>query len=181
MDDVARELGISKKTLYQHIKDKTELVEKVLQADIEERNVFLDNLLEKNLNAIDELFEINKHVNHILQKHNPSTFYDLKKYYPSLLNNLKCNRRERMYEIFLNNIIKGKKQNLFRKEINEQIIVKFYLDRMDNIGRSENFSNQEIISTEVFYELFIYHIHGIANPNGIKLLYEKLKELKTQI
>lgn len=178
MDDVARELGISKKTLYQYVKDKSDLVEKVLQIDLEERNEFIDNLAKRNLNAIDELFEINKHVNNILKQHNPSTFYDLKKYYPTLLNKVKCDKRKKMYDIFMNNIIKGKKENLYRKEINEEIIVKFYLDRMENTTNSEVFSDKEIISSEVFYELFIYHIHGIANANGIKSLYKKIKELK---
>ena len=37
MDDISRELGISKKTLYQHVKDKTELVELIVDNEFEEK------------------------------------------------------------------------------------------------------------------------------------------------
>ena len=61
MDDVSRELGISKKTLYEHFKDKDDLVSQVFE--FERKNV-LKNLCEavsSAQNAIHELFLINKY------------------------------------------------------------------------------------------------------------------------
>ena len=82
MDDVSRELGMSKKTLYQYVKDKTELVDKIVDLEIDRYGCFFDSLSSQNLNAIEELFEVQKIVSKMLREHNPSQNYDLRKYYP---------------------------------------------------------------------------------------------------
>ena len=79
MDDVARELGISKKTLYQYVDDKNELVNKAVMHDIDRHFYNINCIKNKNLNAIDELLEINRYLTVMLKDYNPSWDYDLKK------------------------------------------------------------------------------------------------------
>jgi AcrR family transcriptional regulator len=176
MDDVSRELGISKKTLYQFVKDKTELVEKIVELEIEKYGCFFETLHTKNLNAIEELFEVQKIVTKMLREHNPSQDYDLRKYYPEQFAKVQNVKRERMYENILLNLKKGKVEGLYRSEIDEEIIAKIQLLRIETSFDTEIFTMEEIMSTKVFYEIFIYHIRGIANEKGIALLEKKLKE-----
>ena len=178
MDDVSRELGISKKTLYQYVKDKTELVEKIVELDIERYGCFFDQLLLQNLNAIEELFEVQSMVSRMLRDHNPSQEYDLRKYYPDQYAKILKIRRERIYANILANLKKGKNDGLYRSELNEEIIAKIQLLRIETSYDTEIFTLEEIVSTKVFFEIFIYHIRGIANEQGIKLLENKLKELE---
>ncbi len=177
MDDVSRELGISKKTLYQYVKDKTELVEKIVELEIEKYGCFFDLLLTQNLNAIEELFELQSMVSRMLRDHNPSQEYDLRKYYPEQYAKILKVRRERIYANIRANLKKGKKDGLYRSELNEEIIAKIQLLRIETSIDTEIFTMEEIISTKVFFEIFIYHIRGIANEKGIELLEKKLKEL----
>ncbi len=178
MDDVSRELGISKKTLYQYVRDKTELVEKIVELEIEKYSCFLEQLVERNLNAIEELFEVQKMISRMLREHNPSQEYDLKKYYPEQYAQILKIRRERMYTNILNNLKKGKADGLYRSELNEEIIAKVQLLRMETSFDTEIFTLEEVMSAKVFFEIFIYHIRGIANDKGIELLEKKLKELE---
>ena len=178
MDDVSRELGISKKTLYQYVKDKTELVEKIVELEIEKYGCFFEELLSKKLNAIEELFEVQRMVARMLREHNPSQDYDLRKYYPELYAKVLKIRRERMYNNILCNLKKGKADGLYRSELNEEIIAKIQLLRVETTFDTEIFTIEEIISTKVFFEIFIYHIRGIANEKGIEVLEQKLKELE---
>jgi len=178
MDDVSRELGISKKTLYQFVKDKTELVEKIVELEIDNYGCFFDLLLSKDLNAIEELFEVQKMITRMVREHNPSQDYDLRKYYPELYTKIVKIRRERMYNNILSNLKKGKNDGLYREELNEEIIAKIQLLRMETTFDTEIFTIEEIMSAKVFYEIFIYHIRGIANEKGIELLDKKLKELE---
>ena len=178
MDDVSRELGISKKTLYHYVKDKTELVELVVDLDLETNIERFGKVCSGELNAIEELFEVQKIVNLMVRNQNPSEEYDLKKYYPDTYRKIIKVRRERMYCKILENIKKGKLQGLYRANLNEEIIAKSYVMRIENAVDSEIFTAEEKNSAELFFEMFVYHIRGIANEKGIQILENKLKELE---
>ena len=177
MDDVARELGISKKTLYQFVANKNELVEKVILSEMETTGKRHEGIKGMQLNAIEELFEVSKLMNEKLKKHNPALYFDLKKYYPSLLNKIINIKREKAYESVLNNLKSGIKEGLYRKEINSDIITKIYVSRLEQSYDNSIFSISEVTSIEVFNEVLIYHLHGICNQKGLKILNKKLKEL----
>jgi len=176
MDDVARELGISKKTLYQFVANKNELVEKVIRSEIELAGKRHESIKFMNLNSIGELFEVSKMMNERLKKHNPALFFDLRKYYPAIFKEITKIKREKAYESVLNNLKKGMKEGLYRKEINPDIIAKIYVSRIEHNYDNSIFSIAEVTSIEVFNEVLIYHLHGICNENGLKILSEKQEE-----
>lgn len=178
MDDVARELGISKKTLYQHVSDKNELVTKVVELEIEEKGRFFSNACSTDLNAVEEIFEVHKTILKMLKDYNPSTEYDLKKYYPELYARIAKIRRERIQTNILQNLKKGKAEGLYRAEMNEEFIAKIQLSRIETAFDSEVFTPEEIISAKLFLEFIVYHVRGIANEKGIAILENKLKELE---
>ena len=177
MDDVSRELGISKKTLYQYVQDKNELVAQVIDLGMEKQIVVFNELFCKGLNAIDELFEVNKMVAQMIKQHNASEDYDLKKYYPDQYQKMHKIRREEMYSHILANLKKGKEEGLYRVEMKEDIIAKVQLMRIENTFDNQIFTDEELLSPQAFLETFIYHIRGIASEKGIKILEQKLKEL----
>lgn len=178
MDDVARELGISKKTLYQEVKNKTELVEKVFDFEIEKKTWESKELDKSELNAIEELFEVYRQINYVLEKHNPSMHYDLRKYYPDIFKRLQESKQNRMLKSLIKNLEKGKKEGLYRKEIDNEIIARVQVARAENVTESSCLSVRDYISRKFFSELFIYHIRGIANNKGIKFLEDNIDQLK---
>jgi AcrR family transcriptional regulator len=178
MDDVARELGISKKTLYQYVADKTELVAKVLEYDISLCECSFDKLIENKHNAVEEMIEVHKYINNKFKEHNSSTEYDLKKYYPELFKAHHEKMRKKMYEGIVKNIKKGKEEGLYRTEINESIIAKMLVSRNEGFIESELFSANEFMSHQFFKEVLIYHIRGISNEKGIKILMENIEKFE---
>ena len=170
MDDVAHELGISKKTLYQFVKDKTELVEKVVEHTRQCNFSAMKAKKGAGVNAIEELIEVSQRVNALMKDHSPSYEYDLKKYYPGIYQNLMSARRKLMYESVLANIRQGKKEGIYRKELNEEIIAKLHLLRVENLQSSEIFKEEEMHSVKFFRELFVYHINGLATLKGREVL-----------
>lgn len=173
MDDVASHLGISKKTLYQYVKDKNQLVEKVVLEKIRYKEKEFMAILVKNLNAIDELLAINKYINTVFRDYQPSMEFDLQKYYPESYKILQSVRRKRMYETIHQNLIKGIKEGLYRKDLDIEIITKLHVFRCENIIENDLFTQDEITSSRFFNEIFKYHIHGIANEKGLKY-FEKI-------
>lgn len=179
MDDVAKELGISKKTLYQYVTDKDDLVGKFIDNEIVTRQKKISKCFGSGFNAIEELFEISLFMNKMIHDQNPATEYDLKKYYPQHFQKTLKARREGVYSYILGNLEKGVEEGLYRKEMNKEVIAKLYLWRTENVNFEELFTIEEFTSIKLFIELLTYHIRGIATDKGIKVLDKKIKELET--
>jgi TetR/AcrR family transcriptional regulator, cholesterol catabolism regulator len=179
MDDVAKELGISKKTLYQYVIDKDDLVGKFIDNEIETGREEICKCFGYGFNAIEELFEISIFMNKLMHDQNPATEYDLKKYYPQHFQKTIKARREGIYSYILLNLEKGINEGLYRKEMNKEVIAKLYLWRTENAHFDELFTVEEFTSIKLFVELLNYHVRGIATDKGIMILDKKIKELET--
>ena len=101
----------------------------------------------------------------------------LKKYYPDIYGKLMSARRKLMYESMIANIRKGKKEGLYRRDLDEKIISKLHLLRIENVQSSEIFAEEEKHSSAFFREIFIYHIHGLATDKGRKILLDNADKL----
>jgi len=180
MDDIARELGISKKTLYQYVTDKDDLVGKFIDNEIELRKTGICNCFRVGCNAIEELFEISLYMNKLMREQNPATEYDLKKYYPQHYQKIVRTRREGILDYILLNLKKGKKEGLYRDDMNEEIIAKLYLSRVESIHINDLYTVEEFTSVKIFLELLTYHVRGIATEKGIKVLEKKIEGLESK-
>lgn len=184
MDDIARELGMSKKTLYQHIDDKNKLVEEALQLanmkDIEVMAVFKRS----DLNAIEQFFEFKKLMEPHIGQYQPTILFDLKKYYPALLYDFKEKQKEFIMEAYIANIKKGKQEGLYHEDIIDSIIARLLLAHHLFTFDDTNglFTVNELREMELFSEVFKYHFRGVCTEKGMqevdKLFCEKNYENK---
>lgn len=175
MDDISRELGISKKTLYQYFKDKDDLVSKSILFHIREQECDMDSLYDPSLNAIDMLLIVSKYLTDKISQLNPSVNYDLQKYYPESWKLILNYRTEHIFEKIKNNLEKGIQEGIYRENINIDIISKLYVSRIElAIEDQEWFQKQNYSYDEVFKTVFEYHIRGIANQNGLKYYESKV-------
>ncbi|HAS35303.1 MAG TPA: hypothetical protein DCS15_02355 [Flavobacteriales bacterium] len=180
MDDVASNLGISKKTLYKYVKDKSDLlIQSVKGFQVHEYNLILE-VIDRKLNAIDESYEISKIVmNHISDIH-PSVMFDMQRHYPGAMRLFEEYKSETVYNWLLENMERGMKEGYFRNNLNTEIIAKFYLSHMDQCFNQEMFPRAKFSMKDIYLEMFRYHIRGIASEKGVEFLREKIKKEKQQ-
>lgn len=177
MDDISRELGISKKTLYQYVRDKDELVRKVIELEITTQQDHMQGSCKESQNAIEELAEIARCISYMLNEYSAVTEYDLKKYYPDLYVRIRELRRERMLRFIQNNLSKGKNEGLYRENLNIDIISKLSVSHIDSLFESEVLTLTEFLDKRFIVEYFIYHLRGIANERGLHILEVQLQKL----
>jgi TetR/AcrR family transcriptional regulator, cholesterol catabolism regulator len=177
MDDVSRELGISKKTLYEYVRDKKDLVKKVMDYEFEYNKTVFNQLQTEAGNAIDHLMKVSQFMMEQIKDFSSSLDYDLKKYYPDIFENISENKNEFMHMAIIQNLKQGKEEGIYREAMNENIIAKLYITRMQNIHGQSFFTADEFVSPNVFLECFEYHIRGIANKKGIEIFEESLNKL----
>jgi len=179
MDDISHELAISKKTLYQYVKDKGELVSLIVDMEFEEKSTCFGEIEHAYVNAINELYQVQKVINTILKEHSPSSVYDLKKYYPEVHQKMNDMRRKKLMEFTMENLKKGKAEGLFRSTINDLLITKLQVQRIENTFDNDFLSVEEMTSPPIFIEMFIYHIRGIATEKGLIELEKVIEKLKS--
>lgn len=178
MDDVARELGVSKKTIYKYFKDKADLVNQVMMLHINEDKKLCEALSKQSGNAIDEMFAIGKNVTNNIKEIHPSSYFDLQKYYPEAWNLFLTHKREFIYSCIVANMEKGIKEGLYRENLTIPIIAKVYIARIDLCMDSSIFPPDQFTFKDVLVEMMRYHIRGIATEKGVQYLSENIKDYK---
>ena len=178
MDDAARHLGVSKKTLYQLFSDKTELVKEAVITEVNTRQVKLAILNNDDNNAIQDLLNYFEAQLNMILDYKPNFIYDLKKYYPDIYSDYVKIKRNRILESTKFNLEKGKKEGLYREDLDVDIIARLLLMRIEGMIHSGIFSPQELLSPKVFKELFYYHIYGIVSEKGRKYFQDHKDVLK---
>jgi AcrR family transcriptional regulator len=178
MDDMARHLGVSKKTLYQVVKDKEDLVRKAICAfgEIEDSQIL--SIVNKNLSAIDESFEIMQWVLSIFQNLHPSIMFDMEKYHPEVFCDMRDNRHKMIFECTVANMKKGQKEGVYRKDFNPEIIVRMYMAHVEAMFNPRLFPLGTFKLSEIYTTGYLYHLHGISSPKGYDLIKEKFKHIK---
>ena len=172
MDDLARELSISKKTLYAHFGDKRSMVQAVVANNIAEDKNSCQMQLTESKNAIDEMFRITSFVSEGLKNVNVTFFYDLKTAFPKAFKAMEDYKWGYIQEIIKQNIDRGMQEGLYRPGLNPAIISKIYLTNVEQVFGGSEFYQMDISAGELFKEIFTLHMRGIASEQGLKMLIE---------
>lgn len=179
MEDVARELSISKKTLYKFVSNKSELVHKCVLFLFSTIKFSLEDIQSKSTNAIDELFEFDEQLTEVMRAQKPTIIIQLKKHYPETFSWLMEERKRLVMNLTKKNLRKGVAQGYYRNNMNiEYIAMIYYAQTM--MFAQENLMPDELCTSPAFVrENLLYHIRGIASPTGLKYLHEKLQSNET--
>lgn len=170
MDDLATEMGISKKTIYTHFQNKTELVKATTDHLFCIISNGIDSIVEKKNGPIEELYTIKAFVMHHLKNEKTAPQYQLQKYYPKIYKTLKARQFEVMQECVIKNLDRGIKKGVFRKNINIQFISRIYFNGMIGIKDQEMFPMQKFPITQLMADYLEYHVRGIATEKGLEIL-----------
>ena len=181
MDQIAAELGISKRTLYGLFKDKTELIFSCVDALFMHHNLKTTEIMESSQNVIEAFFNSLREGMKVMNTVNPVFYYDLKKLYPKIW---KASHERKMSSSlrFMEDLLKkGISQGLFREEIDVHIISKLFYEQTKLIIDEQVFPRNEFSISEVFKNLTVYFMRGISTHTGINVIDEMMirEKLKT--
>ena len=176
MDDIARELGISKKTLYQYFTDKNDLVNQAVENHLSIEKESCLQLEESEKDPIAYLLAISNNFSSEEKHINPAVLFDLKKYFKEAWDKIELYSKEFIYGQVLQNLQQGKSKGLYRKEMNEKIIALHYVHMIQFMVNPENYHKEERNFNVVHKELMTYHLHGILTEKGLKQLDKLLNQ-----
>ena len=175
MDDIANTIGISKKTIYAHFSNKTELVEVVTFSVLDHITEGIDRINAASVNPIEELYEIKMFVMNYLKNERVSPQHQLKKYYPEIFERLKIKQFEKMHSSVENSLKMGMNTGLFRADIDIDFISRMYFNGMTGI-RDISIFPEDRFDRNYLYESYLeYHLRAIVTETGLNLLNNYIK------
>jgi TetR/AcrR family transcriptional regulator, cholesterol catabolism regulator len=176
MDEIAVQLGVSKKTLYQNYADKDALVEAVV-GDILSTNEQQCNCdCTRAKNAIDEVFLAMDMMQEMFQDMNPSILFEMEKYHPKAFEKFLQHKYNFIYKILKENIDRGINEELYRTDIDVEILVKARLETMMLPFNQIIFPKSKFNLMRVETALTTHFLFGLATVKGYKLITKYQQE-----
>lgn len=170
MDDIAAALGISKRTVYEIFRNKTELVVSCLRELSEKQEKRNKELISQSDNVIETIFAFMKDGIKVLDLINPVFFSDLTKFYPVIAETIHKENTKIRYTLTFQLLNRGVEEGIFRKDINVPIVTKLFHEQINVFSDDKMFPRNQFNRAEVFENLVINFMRGISTSTGIAII-----------
>jgi AcrR family transcriptional regulator len=178
MDDIAKHLGMSKKTIYQFFKDKNELVVALVKKKLQEDEDQMCALIKKSDNVIEEMINMMKCSEEIFSRINPIVIHDLQKYHPEAWEQFQAFKAKVIVHTLEELLTKGIKQGYIRPDIDVKIMARMRVMQVEMGFNTNIFPLAEFSPWKVQYQLLEHFNFGICTLKGYKLLDEYKNVIK---
>lgn len=177
MDDISRKLGISKKTLYRHVKSKEDLIEQLFYHEQQKWVEISTRFANEKVNAIEKLFNVSLLVYEEMKRFNPMLMFELRKYYEHLFNLHHAKKLAHISTLMHRNLEQGISEGLYRKDLNNEAVVAIYMNYLVEIHNSELCKITSVTFDELFRIMFENHVRAISTPEGVAYFENRKKEI----
>lgn len=175
MDDIARRAGISKKTLYQHFANKSEIVnESVVWFKTRICNS-CEVEIEKSANAVEAMVRTQTIMDHVHKQTNPAILFELQKYFPEAFRLFREKLMEQDMEIIKQTILQGIEEGNYRPDVNADLMARYRLETSLIMFQPNLLVNERYDLLFVAHEICEHFMYGIMTAKGEKL-YQKYKQ-----
>ena len=168
MDDLANELSISKKTLYQYFTDKDELVLKICQQAFRRLEQDMENINHHSKSAIDEIVQLMEYMNLMFSNMRQNVLYDMKKYYQESWKVYLNHKEHALKKNILRNIKRGIKEQVYRKDINPEIAAMLRIVQVEATFDHNTFPQSKFNFAEVQQQSLNMFMYGLLAPKGYR-------------
>jgi AcrR family transcriptional regulator len=172
MDDIAKHLGMSKKTIYQFFKDKNELVFALVRKKLQDDEDQMCAIISKSGNVIEEMINMMKCSEEIFSRINPIVVHDLQKYHPEAWKQFQNFKADVLVHTLEELLTKGIKQGYIRPDIDVKIIARMRVMQVEMGFNTAVFPVAEFNTWKVQQQFLEHFNYGICTLKGYKLLNE---------
>ncbi|UPK70282.1 TetR/AcrR family transcriptional regulator [Chitinophaga filiformis] len=175
MFDISRECGVSKKTVYEHFRDKEELVQDGVRFLLNRHEQHLEDFRQQSANAIEELLKEVEYIEQVGNTINPVMLFEMEKYLPDTWKDVEVFKQERLLQAITANLERGIQEGIYRSNLNLNIIARTRLLQLDLAFEPMQFPAAQFNMHEVIREITIHFILGVTTMKGRKLAAEYLQ------
>lgn len=174
MDDVARELGISKKTLYAFVESKDDLVAKVMDRHIMQQCTIDEVLHAEATDAVDEMVRAIRQIIADMNQMKPNLVHELQKYHRDVWEKVNEFQQGYILNIARQNLEWGRRDGLYRNNFDLETAARFYIAGAMAIFDEKYFPKPPYTFENLFKEFIVNYLYSVVSDKGKQLLEEKL-------
>lgn len=180
MDDIAANLGMSKKTIYLYFKDKDELVDEIVD------DIIVNNRYECNAdrdraeNAIHEIFLVMDMMAEMFAVMNPGILFDMQKYHPATFKKFLKHKNEYLYNVCRENLERGIQEELYRPELAVDILCRYRVETMFIPFNPDFQQSLKYNLAKIEEEIIIHFLFGLVSLKGYKLVMKYWQQRETK-
>lgn len=175
MDDIARHLGVSKKTIYQYFADKDEVVATVAKQHMEKQRLQFETIGKEAKNSVEEMVMISFCMKENMRNMNPSLLFDMQKYHQPAWAEWVAFKVKFIRSNVVNSLKRGVEEGYFRPDIDMEVMALLRLEQIQMAFDSSVFPREKFDLPEVQAQLFEHFVQGLFTDKGRKL-YQKYKQ-----
>ena len=177
MDDIARYLGVSKKTLYLHFQDKNDLVIGLVKKKLKEDEDQMTDIISRSTNVIDEMINMMKCSEEIFSRINPIVIHDMQKYHPQAWKQFQNFKADVLVRTMEELLTKGIDQGYIRPDIDVKVMSIMRVHQLELGFNPSVFPIAEFNTWNVQQQFQEHFNYGVCTLKGFKLLdqYKKNK------
>ncbi|GAB2764171.1 TetR/AcrR family transcriptional regulator [Salinimicrobium soli] len=176
MDEIAAEMGISKKTIYAHFSTKTKLIEATALHVFENISGGIEKIREDKKNPIEEMYAIKNFACQHLRDERSSPQHQLQKYYPKVFATIKSKQQNLMENQIKTNLQRGIAQGIYHPNLPIDFTSRIYFLGMLGIKDRDLFPESHYTTAELIEKHLEYHLRAIVTPKGLTILNQLLKQ-----
>lgn len=170
MDDVAKHMAISKRTLYQDYSNKEALLSAILNYKLESIISAIHLKDVENSNAIEKVLIRDENFEKFSTTNQSVFIRQLIKYYPVIFDQYILDMSAKISQILLKNIEAGRKEGLYRENFNESLHIRFFLQIMLSFENSILFENEQCDRSYFCAEGVFFYLYSITTEKGRQIL-----------
>jgi AcrR family transcriptional regulator len=175
MDDIARHLAISKKTIYQYFVDKDDIVTTATMNHMNHTKAAFDGLTGASKNALDELMRIQMFMKKNMQDMNPALLFDLRKYHSKAWAAWTEHKNKDIRESVVRNLKQGIEEGLYRSNLNPEILAVLRIESIQWLYDGQIMPTEKFKMVDIQVQMLDHFMYGLLTEKGRKL-YEKYKQ-----
>lgn len=174
MDDISTEIGMSKRTIYENFRDKTEILRATVDFLNDKHRQEVDQMQSESGNVMEVIIKILRYGLKSIDLVSPMYLEDLQKFYPLLWEETIQKGRISAQKQLQGLLERGKKEGLFRSEINTGLVARIFYEQLNLIHSNEAFPIEEFPRKELFENMFLNFARGISTRKGVEVMEELL-------
>ena len=169
MDELALDLGMSKKTVYKHFPGKELLLKTIARLVMKRTEKQVKAILNnKDLGFMEKLQNLMQFVALQLSVLSRPFVLDVQRNAPGLWKEMEKFRREKILGNFGKLFKEGVAKGMFRKDINEELLILLYISAIQGIINPEVLTNLPITPPEAFNSIITVFLEGVLTEKGKK-------------
>lgn len=169
MDDIAKELGISKKTIYQHFNDKDAIVKEVVEQELACEKIDIERLEAEANDPIEEVLRTSDYIQASFGTISPVLLHDLKKYHPKAWGLFQKHKHEHIIQGIIDNLRRGIGLGYYRDNINVDVLARMRVEQIEMAFDPAIFPTQKFSIIDVHVQLIHHFLRGILTDKGFTL------------